>query len=425
MKRGRPGELLEFGWVGYIVHSLKPAPLPPEPPIEWSGALLDRYQAAGAALARLEQITREANRSEIAPNIQDWLLKRDVLIGLSTYGSGVSLTQLLSREAGYPVNEGAAITWAPPGTAEYTAICANTWDRVANALEATLEGHYMVDNGQALTSNLMRQLHGTLAAAAQYRKYGRAKHRGAPGAFRRTPLWTGTLNRTSRPNMRVPPEDVATCMEQLDDYLLSEPPDTPAVLKAGLVHAQLDLIYPFPDDGPRFSLMLSSLILRAGEVGTNLQLQLNEQIRAALAEYYEALDAVRLDGDWEAWLRFWFTLIESTAHGTRELTNAVLRRATNDRDHIEQLGRASGSAREVHEVFCQEPVVTSLGLQQRTGLVASTVNKALRALEDLGIICEVTGNARNRWFRYDPLIEILSASTDAPARGPRRMPTVA
>lgn len=402
--------------MGFDVQSLLPAPLPPEPPVEWSGDLLDAYQMVGVALARLEQLGSELNGNELAPVLREWLLKRDVLIGLSTYGSGVTLTQLLSREAGYPVTEGAAITWAPAGLDDYLALTANTWDRVANTLKATQEGHLAVDSGQAMTSHLMRQLHRTLASVAQYRKYGRAKHRGSPGAFRRTPLRAGTLNRTARSNGRVPPKHVVTCMEQLDDYLLAEPAGASPVLKAGLVHGQLDLIYPFSDDGPRFSLLLSSLMLRAGGVGTNLPLQLNEQVRAALGEYYEVLDGLRLDGAWEGWLRFWFTLIESAATRTLDLVKDVVARGAYDRGIIERLGRVRTTVLQVHGALCHEPVATSLGLQKRTGLAASTVNKALRRLEDIGTIREVTGNARNRWFRYGPLIEILSESTAAPAR---------
>lgn len=408
MQRGRPGEPLVVWYLGDDAHTFIPAPLPPDPPIEWSDDLLSAYQDAGSAISRLESSLKESGGTETVPRLLEWLLHRDALIGLSMFGSSISLASQLNREAGYHRN----------GTDS------NALARASNAIRAYQEGYGAIDSGRLPTSELMRQLHRQLAAVPQHRKYGGAKHVGVPGAFRSAWLWTGMLNRVTRPNMRVPPEHVATCMDQLDEFIGQASFGPAAALSAGLVHMQLDLIYPFVDDGPRLNTLISSLILRAGGVTGDVQLQLNEQIREKLGEYYGALDAVLLYGDWEQWLLFWFELLRRAALRTKGIVEEVLETIACEHDQIARLSQVRGSVQAVHDVLRDHPIVSSNDVQRLTGLATSTANKALSILKSLEIVNEATGYARNRVFCYYPLIRVLSDHTDEPARGPKRFPTV-
>jgi Fic family protein len=60
----------------------------------------------------------------------------------------------------------------------------------------------------------------------------------------------------------------------------------------------------------------------------------------------------------------------------------------------------------------ERPIATSGSLVKKTGVTPATVNKALRHLEQLGIVKEMTARQRNRLFRYPGYIEILNAGTE-------------
>lgn len=45
-------------------------------------------------------------------------------------------------------------------------------------------------------------------------------------------------------------------------------------------------------------------------------------------------------------------------------------------------------------------------------LFAATVNKALKALAEMGIVREITGGQRNRLFAYSQVLQVLSEGTE-------------
>jgi Fic family protein len=111
---------------------------------------------------------------------------------------------------------------------------------------------------------------------------------------------------------------------------------------------------------------------------------------------------------------------------TRRITagqavDTVQRRETmarSDRDRIQSLGRAAGSALQVHHELLRRPLSTSPELTRRTGLTALTVNRALAHLANPGIVRELTGHKRNRIFSYAEYPAILNEGTELPDTRP-------
>lgn len=60
------------------------------------------------------------------------------------------------------------------------------------------------------------------------------------------------------------------------------------------------------------------------------------------------------------------------------------------------------------------PIATSGWLVEKTGITPATVNKALRHLELLGIVKEITAQKRNRLFSYAGYIKIMGRGTELP-----------
>jgi Fic family protein len=131
--------------------------------------------------------------------------------------------------------------------------------------------------------------------------------------------------------------------------------------------------------------------------------------------YYGLLNTVRQTGDWEAWLDFFAEAVIVTATQAVQTAQHLIALSNLDRDKIDRLGRAAISALRVHRALMEQPIATSGSLVAKTGITPSTVNTALRHLEQLGIVRELTARKRNRLFSYAGYIDIMNRGTELPS----------
>ena len=129
-------------------------------------------------------------------------------------------------------------------------------------------------------------------------------------------------------------------------------------------------------------------------------------------DYIRLLDSVRLNGDWEAWLEFFLEGVRQTSESAVEAAKRLTDLFHQDRDIIQDIGRAAGSALRVHQSLIQRPIASVSSISNSTGLSFPTVSSALSRLDDFGIAREVTGMDRNRIFIYDAYVSILNEGTE-------------
>ena len=130
--------------------------------------------------------------------------------------------------------------------------------------------------------------------------------------------------------------------------------------------------------------------------------------------YYDLLQRVRIDGDWEAWLRFFFEGVVSTAEQAMTTAHRALALLRDDRAHIDGLGRVAVSARRVHDLMSRRPLLTIRRAAAELGLAQPTIATALHHLQGLNIVTEMTGRRRHRVFAYDRYVAILNEGTTPP-----------
>ena len=105
-----------------------------------------------------------------------------------------------------------------------------------------------------------------------------------------------------------------------------------------------------------------------------------------------------------------------TATQAVETAQQLLELSKNDQDKINGLGRVTASTPQIHRALMEHPIATSGRLVKKTGITPATVNKALRHLEQLGIMKELTAQRRHRLFSYAGYIEIMNRGTELPGR---------
>jgi Fic family protein len=382
MHRSPPGSYVTISTTGEPVRAFVPAPLPPSPPVDWSPALRRRFDDALLALGRLDAITA------LLPNASLLLysfVRKEAVLSSQIEGTQSSLADLLL----YEIDE---IPGAPIEDAH----------EVSRYVAAQKVGLARLRGGLPVCMRLLREMHASLLDHPG----GRTK---MPGEIRRSQVWLGGTRPGNAAFVPPPPEALGDCLSAFERFLNDEPDATPPLLKAALAHVQFETIHPFLDGNGRMGRLLIVLQLVADGVLREPLLYPSLFFKTHRSVYYDRLNGVRLQGDWEAWLDFFAEGIQVSAAQAVETAHALLALVNADRDRIDSLGRAAVSALAVHQALQKQPLATSTALVKATKLTPATVNKSLEHLVALKIVREVTKRRRGRVFAYRRYVSLLEA----------------
>lgn len=385
MRRGVTGNWLTISTVGdESVQAFVPHPLPPEPPLEITGSIRQVLEDALVALGRLDSV------SMLLPDTALFLygyVRKEAVLSSQIEGTQSSLSDLLLFEMdeapGVPVDDAAEVSC-------YVAALEHGLRRLAE--------------GFPMSNRLLREIHRVLLA----------KGRGVdkdPGEFRRSQNWIGGTRPGNATYVPPPPERVADCMHELERFLHDEPERSGVLIKAALSHAQFETVHPFLDGNGRLGRLLITLLLCNEGFLKEPMLYLSLYFKTHREVYYDLLQRVRTEGDWEAWLRFFAEGVVETAESAVSAARSLVDLFEKDRQLIQAKG-STGSALQIHHALQGRPITSISRAAKETGLSVPTVGSALQVLCELGIARELTGKRRNRLYGYDRYLQILSEGTE-------------
>lgn len=241
-----------------------------------------------------------------------------------------------------------------------------------------------------------------------------------PGEFRTSQNWIGGTRPGNARFVPPPHTHVQELIGNLESFLHDEHRRTPAILKAALAHVQFETIHPFLDGNGRIGRLLVTLLLCAEGVLAEPTLYLSLYFKEHRDEYYALLQQVREDSAWEQWIEFFLTGVYETARAAFDTAQAVVRLFEHDRLRIEELGRPAGSVLQVHTYLQRRVLLRVPEAQAELSLATPTIYKAVSALEELGILREITGKERNRVWAYREYLDMLSDGGESgPSLGQR------
>ena len=409
MHRPPPGRTVTVSTQGEPFQAFVPAPLPPQPPLVWSAALRRRFDDALVALGRLDAV------SAMLPNASLLLysfVRKEAVLSSQIEGTQSSLADLLLFE----INE---LPGVPLDDAH----------EVSRCVAAMVHGTERLRSGFPLSLRLLREMHALLLDHPR----GRGK---TPGEFRRSQVWLGGTRPGNAVFVPPPADQLPGCLDAFERFLHDDPEPTSPLLRAALAHVQFETIHPFLDGNGRIGRSLIVLQLVADGLLREPLLYPSLFFKAHRPLYYELLNAVRLQGDWERWLDFFAEAVATSAAQAVQTAMALLALVAADRARLATLGRAAPSAWALHDALQRQPVTSAAALVAATGLTAATVNKTLVHLQQLGLVVELTQRQRGRVFAYRDYVALLNAEldgqapataklpgTDQPTRQPIRQPT--
>jgi Fic family protein len=386
MQRGLTGKYLTVSKVGgERVRAFLPAPLPPVPPLEIGGPLRERLDAALIAIGRLDSVTA------LLPDTRLFLymyVRKEAVLSSQIEGTQSSLSDLLLFEA-----------------AEAPGVPLGDVTEVSNYVAAMEHGLERIRGGFPISTRLIREIHGVLM------QRGRGSEK-PPGEVRRSQNWIGGTRPGNAVFVPPPPQFVGEALSSLEKWIHNRPERTSPLIKAALAHVQFETIHPFLDGNGRVGRLLVTLLLCSEKVLSEPLLYISLYLKQHRARYYDLLDAVRRDGDWEAWLGFFADGVESSASGAVDTVRRLVKQANADRAKVQSLRRIAGTALRVFDALRQRPIAPAGLIAELSAVSQPSVNSSLNALTELGIVREITGRQRGRIFTYAKYLAILSEGTE-------------
>lgn len=359
-----------------------PSPLPPEPALALDSELQGLFASAAHLLGQLDA----AGALLPDPGVLLYAyVRREAVLSSQIEGTASSLADLLLFELdeapGVPVADTREVS------------------RHVAALE---HGFELLRGGLPTSTRMLREMHRELFA-----DHGSSA---SPGEFRRVQNWIG--GRTPEAAAFVPPPhtEIERCLADLERFIHDEGP-TPPLLRAALAHVQFETIHPFLDGNGRIGRLLISLMLAESGVLRSPLLYLSLYFRQHRSEYYARLNAVRIAGDWEGWLRYFLRAVQFAAQDALQLATRLREIDAADRLRVEALGRRSAGALRVLEALRARPMLNVASAAQRSGLSYPGARAALAALADLGVVQEISGKRRGKVFTHAAFLRELTAGT--------------
>jgi len=381
MKRAT-GTYVKSTTLGEVVQAFVPNSLPPKNPTLALEVYQDLNRKAEMALARLSGV------SGLVSSV-DWLLysaiRKEALLTSQIEGTQATLTDLFDEEAGFKVS--------------------NTDDveEVTNYLQAfrLVQEQLRDPKGLPLSVRLLCDAHRLLLNGVR----GAGKQ---PGELRRSQNCIGGTRPGNAVFVPPPPENVPQLLTDMERFIHDGVTDLPPMVKVALIHAQFETIHPFLDGNGRIGRLLIATLFEHWGLLAEPLMYLSGYLKQHQAEYYRRLSNIRSEGDWEAWVTFFLEGVSVAAADAEHSIIEVASLIAADRKRLLQSPKAGPASYRLFEMLPMMPRFTIERVRQQLDTSFPTATAAVKVLEDLGIVTEMTGQKKNRSYSYQAYVELLS-----------------
>lgn len=383
MKRHIQGSLVKCSITSESYNAFVPNSLPPKPEINLSevSVLLDKAnQAIGALNGVIETV--------IDPSIINYMyVRKEAVLSSQIEGTQSTLDDLLKYESNQ--TEGIPVADA---------------SEVSSYVAALNHGLTRIKDDFPLSLRLIREIHKILLQNSR----GKTK---MPGEFRTSQNWIGGTRPGNARFVPVPPDKLQSVLGDLEVFMNTQD-NIPILIKAALIHVQFETIHPFLDGNGRLGRLLITFFLCIKGILDSPFLYLSLFFKKNRDLYYDALNVVRKDGDWENWINFFLEGVVETATDAKTTLLSIQKLFEADKVKVLSMGRASSSALMVFNCFRQKPILTVAEIVQQTGISKPTAIKSINHLLDSGILVNKSEKKWGQMYTYQGYVNLLAPDSD-------------
>ena len=366
----------DSGYIAFI-----PAPLPPNPQIDFSDDLQAKLSEAENVLSRLDASIQTLPNPDLFVFMY---VRKEAVLSSQIEGTQSSLHDVLAAEAQI------LDPYRPRDVAE-----------VINYIDAM---NYGIDRLAELpvSVRLIREIHARLLAGVRGSNL-------TPGELRRSQNWIGPAGSTLAQASFIPPppQELVQALSDLEHFLHAED-EIPTLIKIGLAHAQFETIHPFLDGNGRIGRLLITFLLCEQGLLKKPVLYLSYYFKYHRQAYYDHLQAIRQQGDWEGWLVFFLDGLAQASVQAAETARKITELQEMQRLKImENFGRVVGNGLKVFDYLFQHPLVSVEQVKTVTNTSFPAANELIKKFVESEILSEITGNKRHRRYQYTAYLRLF------------------
>jgi len=353
------------GYLAFI-----PKPLPPRPPLRMNATISHELTKAEKALAQLDGAAMTL--PDIGLFIQ-LFTRKEALLSTQIEGTQATLRGILAFEAGAATDEDPA-----------------DLQEVINYITTLEYGLKTIGN-----------LHKTLITGTR----GGNKN---PGMFRDIQNYIGRPGSTIHDAVFIPPppEMIPGLLDDLLHFFSSEEEEIPPLIRAAYIHAQFETIHPFMDGNGRLGRLLIVLYLCHFRVISSPLITLSLYLKEHQNTYYELLNGVRYEGDWESWCLFFLKGIAEVSDKALITISRIHRLRTETIHKLREAGSESLISVQLAELLLKKPVISVQEIISELDINRQTAYDLVETFEEAGILQEITGKKRYRKYLFSGYLEI-------------------
>lgn len=274
------------------------------------------------------------------------------------------------------------------------------WEEVQNYIAAMNRAVEALDD-LPFSTRLIRKTHRVLMQGV------RGEHK-QPGQFRTSQNWIGGASIEDA--LFVPPvhTSIPDLMSDLEMFVHNEEIYVPELLKIAIVHYQFETIHPFLDGNGRVGRVLIPVYLVEQGLLKRPILYLSDFFERNRTHYYDNLMRVRDTDDIAQWLKFFLVGVIETAESGIETFDAIMTLQEEVDALVEPLGRRAENARKVIRALYERPLTDAERVATVTGLSMTAAYNLIDAMENQGILTEITGAKRNRLYLFERYLNLFT-----------------
>ena len=362
--------------------SFRPAPLPPNPPIEVSGELLTKLIDANKKIATLEGLSSRIPNMGLFVSMY---VRKEALLSSQIEGTQCTLEDILNPLIDNNTNRDVS--------------------DVVNYIRAT---EFALERLKTLPlcNRLIKETHAVLLESVR----GQEKN---PGEFRYSQNWIGGQGSTLRNARYIPPnpDDMLTAMSDLEKYINSDDTLDP-LIQAALIHYQFETTHPFLDGNGRVGRLLITLFLMEKGILSTPALYISYYLKMNRIEYYDRMSQVRRTGDYEQWISFFLQAFADSAEDAIHTIDQLTALHDKNIKLFDALTkRQRTSVLKVFSYLESNPIIDIQKTATALEMSYNTVSKVVSILIDDGILAQTDKSGKTKIYSYIEYLDILRKDT--------------
>lgn len=362
--------------------SFRPAPLPPNPPIQVTGELLAKLIDANKKIAILEGLSSRIPSMSLFVSMY---VRKEALLSSQIEGTQCTLEDILN-----PLIED------------------NTNRDVSDVVNYIRATEFALERLKTLPlcNRLIKETHAVLLESVR----GQEKN---PGEFRYSQNWIGGQGSTIKNARYIPPnpDDMLNAMSDLEKYINSDDSLDP-LIQAALIHYQFETTHPFLDGNGRVGRLLITLFLMEKGILTTPALYISYYLKMNRVEYYDRMTQVRRTGDYEQWVTFFLQAFADSAEDAIHTIDQLT--ALHDKNLLKfdvLTKRQRTSVLKVFSYLESNPIIDVQKTATSLEMSYNTVSKIVSILVEDGILEQTDKSGKAKIYSYTEYLNILRKDT--------------